>query len=169
MRAGEERREKRERKESDHAGVHDPMITTKQCPLSGRIPGQRDNLNILQFTFTSNFHHRFFVRFNVGFYYTVLYLFRANRLLARTAHKLQFDSKVRTFNTITRNRCKVAPRVTEMSTSARHVLVSEQTTPHTVNKCGLCSRCIIPCALGLEDTLLTRVHSLPAPPRKLSL
>ena len=62
-----ERRERREGRESDHGGLHRHLIITEQCPQFGRIPGQRDNLNILKSTFTSNFHRRFNVRFNVIF------------------------------------------------------------------------------------------------------
>ena len=46
---------------------HHHLIITEQCPESGRIPGQRDNLNLLKSTFASKFHRRFNVRFNVRF------------------------------------------------------------------------------------------------------
>ena len=47
-----ESRERRERREGDHVGLHHHLIITKQCPWYGRIPGQRDNLNIINFSFT---------------------------------------------------------------------------------------------------------------------
>ena len=62
-----ESRERRESWESKHGGSHHHLIITEHCPWSGRIPGQRDNLNILKSMFTSKYHRRFNVRFNVRF------------------------------------------------------------------------------------------------------
>ena len=62
-----ERRERKERRESDHGGLHHDVIITEQCPWYDRIPGQRDNLNILKSTFTPRSHRRFNVRFDVRF------------------------------------------------------------------------------------------------------
>ena len=44
----EKRKERRERTESDHGGLDHHLIITEQCPYSGRVPEQRDNVNIYQ-------------------------------------------------------------------------------------------------------------------------